>query len=232
MGYGPVRMDARCGSRPDTSGSASAILRSERGSTTRSRSVSVPATSFRREAFRRGSGPASRAATVACSGPVCSLRRTCGSWAELPWPQFLRRTQLEGHAWRTARKSLVRALPPAPHAVTSWVTTILLLGAVVVAAVEFAFILARIPRLAVAVALVAAIMSALQVQVSSSLGGVDLTPQDFVCVSLALALAIRLALHLGRRPDTALMLVLANRPAQPGPWRHPVRPSRGRQRVS
>ena len=87
-------------------------------------------------------------------------------------------------------------------------TTILLLGVVVLAAVEFAFILARSPRLAMAVALLAAMGSALQVDTSLSLGGVNLTAQDFVCVLLAVALAIRLLRHSGRRPDPALMLML------------------------
>ena len=89
------------------------------------------------------------------------------------------------------------------------ITTILLLGVVVLAGVEFAFILARRPRLAMAVALLAAILSALEVNTSSSLAGVNATPQDFVCVSLALALAIRWIGGWGRRPNPALLLVLA-----------------------
>ena len=48
MGFELVRMDAKSGSHPDTSGPAISIARTERGPMTGSHSVSVFATSSRR----------------------------------------------------------------------------------------------------------------------------------------------------------------------------------------
>ncbi len=89
------------------------------------------------------------------------------------------------------------------------VSTLLLLSTALVAAVELSVVLARRPRIAMVVAIAAAAMTALAVNVSKSIGSVALTPQDFVCLSLALAIAIRVMLRFGGRPHPALLAVFA-----------------------
>jgi hypothetical protein len=88
------------------------------------------------------------------------------------------------------------------------VSALLLALTAVVAGVEFAVVLARRPRTALAAAIVAAIASALALNISKSVGGFNLTLQDFVCFALAVAIALRVTFHWGRRPDRAVVLVL------------------------